>query len=139
MSWKKRPWWVRLPTWLAALALIAFLMGVHYKIPSAQDMVLAWERETGSSQQLLEDLGREMAACYWGKRTENVSDEETIRLTALWEEQEDYPWSFLWAQGEDGCWYRIRYAWWGQDADWVGVSSYEKKEPPDLTGLRQLV
>lgn len=135
VAWKKRPWWVRLPTWLAALALFVFFMGVHSKNPPAQDMVLAWERETGSSQQLLEDLGREMVARHFGKRIANVSDEEAIRLTALWADQEEV----LWAQGEDGCWYRIQYFWRGQSADWVGVSSYEKKEPPDLTGLRRLV
>lgn len=137
--WKKRPWWINLLTWAAALALILFFLGVHWKEPPPQDMPLAWEREKGAAELLLADVGREMRAGLPGQGTQNIQDGDVISLTALWEAPEPTPRSAFWALGEDGSWYYIRYTWWGETADWVGVIDWQEVPPPDLTGCRRVI
>lgn len=132
-AWKPRRWWIAVPTWAAAVAIMLFFYGGHYKIQPPQDMLLAWERETGSVDNFVRTLEQEMA------RDLRTTWTDPVEAAEVWSASEEYPRAALWVREEDGTWYHVYYTWWMRTTIRVGVIEVEQSEPPDLTGCERLI
>ena len=133
VRWKGRRWWRQIPTWAAALCLAAFFMGSHWRLSPPQDMPLAWERETGSADNFARDLGREMYEDPDSPLDSPAAVEQVWRAPGRWVFAPEQI-SALWVRTEDGRWYHVDYAWWGNSTGWIGVLGVDETSAPDLSG-----
>lgn len=138
VTWKKGRWYWRLLGWCITVGLTLFLHGGHVKMQDPQDMLLAWERDTGSVEYFVQALEREMSSDLAIKEENPGAVGPEVDITGIWSAPADYPRTALWVQTEGDVWYRVLYGWWGGDAHLLGCSCSELEQSPDLTGCGRL-
>lgn len=143
VGWKPRKPVMTIVTWAAAVLVLLFFYGGHRAPYPAQDLMLAWERETGGTTQFVETLNHEMAwklgLISYGTKG-NIPD---LRIEEVWEapdaRRDDLTVAALWVKLEHGTWYHVLYGWWGEGTGTFGLLEVEEVPPPDVTGCDRLI
>ena len=164
--WRPRKVWLTALTWALAVLVYLFFVGCHRVPYPNQDLMLVWEKETGSTASFVSTLNHEMA-CKLGLathgQTENIPDVGILevwdapdKLTypgphdALWLDHlipsrpdwlrklSPIPLAALWVRTEDS-WYYLWYGWYGSGINTFYVIGMEEIPPPRLAGWERLI
>jgi len=166
VAWRPRKLWLTVLTWALAILVYLFFCGCHRVPFPNQDLMLVWEKETGSTASFVSTLNHEMA-CKLGLathgQTENIPDVGILevwdapdKLTypgphdALWLDHlipsrpdwlrklSPIPLAALWVRTEDS-WYHVWYGWYGSGINTFFVIGMDEIAPPRLAGWERLI
>lgn len=141
-TWKPWPWWRRLVTWGAAIALCLFFIGGHRMPYPNQDLLLAWEREGSGTVGFVQELNESMAQKMGLHSFAATQPAPHLGITAVWDapdvELSGHMLPALWVELESGTWYHVATGWYGGDTRAFQVVKLEEIPAPDTAGWDRL-